>query len=110
MKKANIYIELAICYLKTMDIRSYPFLEKAIELLASNNKINKAIEHCFRYGYQFLVEGHEPEKTEIIYKRGEQLRHQHQLSHTCVITKFEVADFKDDAEKATRLAKEVSMN
>ncbi|KII71372.1 hypothetical protein RF11_14610 [Thelohanellus kitauei] len=72
-------------------------------------QVNKATELCFDHGHKFFVQGTQQQEAEELFKRGDELRSLHELSHTCVITEFKESDFKK-VEEATELAKEVSLN
>ncbi|KII72088.1 hypothetical protein RF11_00957 [Thelohanellus kitauei] len=84
----------AECYLKTKDIRSCECYNKAIDVYVKNGQINQAIQRCFEYGYLLFTEYEEQGQSENFYRKGDDLQLQHNLKHTCVITKFDVSEFK----------------
>ncbi|KII73836.1 hypothetical protein RF11_08207 [Thelohanellus kitauei] len=95
----SLYENAANCYLSTTDIRVYECYIKAIDLRINDGQINKAIQHCFEYGYR-LIDEHIPEiLVEQLYRKGEDLRFQHNLGHTCVITIFDEPEIERNYEE-----------
>ncbi|KII72087.1 hypothetical protein RF11_00956 [Thelohanellus kitauei] len=69
------YENAAGCFLKIKDIRSCKCYNKAIDVFVKN-----AISENF-------------------YRKGDNLRHKHNLKHTCVITKFDEPKIKENNRK-----------
>ncbi|KII64048.1 hypothetical protein RF11_09881 [Thelohanellus kitauei] len=80
------------------DDRASMFYQSAVEIFLRNGHIEKAIERLYEYGYKYQKEFMDSKKEEPLYDQADNLRLQHNLTHSCVITEFVESDFKEDLE------------
>ncbi|KII63828.1 hypothetical protein RF11_15065 [Thelohanellus kitauei] len=102
----SLYEQAAKCLLNERDSGAFSWCQQAVDVLVENDQINQAMQFCFEYGYKFLVGCDDHYKAEILFIRGDDLRLQHGIKHSCVITKFDESDFIDDVRKAIELRDE----
>ncbi|KII60746.1 hypothetical protein RF11_11833 [Thelohanellus kitauei] len=100
------YVNAAECYFKTNNVRAYECYNRAVDVDVKKQKINKAIQKCFQYGYLLFVEFKEKGLFEKLYRKGEDLRLLHDLKHSCVITKFDVPEIDENDDEIDESSEE----
>ncbi|KII69801.1 hypothetical protein RF11_05904 [Thelohanellus kitauei] len=97
----NNYEKAARCYRKANYRKAaIDCYRKIIDVLLKDNKIDRAIQRCFKYGYKCKELFCNMEKMEEFYKRGKELRLRHKISHTCSITTFDEYKYQYNLPKA----------
>ncbi|KII66366.1 hypothetical protein RF11_13600 [Thelohanellus kitauei] len=104
------YNDAAECFLRIKDGRAFNCYLSAIDIDVNKGVIEKAIENCFISGYKCDLELGDKYKAEELYKKGEELRHEHKLSHSCVITRFDKSKHGKDLNKALDIYEKVNVN
>ncbi|KII64168.1 hypothetical protein RF11_03223 [Thelohanellus kitauei] len=89
------YEKAAHLFLSIRSKRTYTCYQKMIDLYVKKGEINKAIQHWFVYGYKIQTKFRDMEKSAEFYDKGDELRQQHDLPHTCVITTYEPKKYMD---------------
>ncbi|KII63589.1 hypothetical protein RF11_16400 [Thelohanellus kitauei] len=59
--------------------------------------------NCVEYGYTCEIEFRDTEKSDEFYKRADELRQLHKITHSCVITTFDSNNYKDDIANARKV-------
>ncbi|KII67795.1 hypothetical protein RF11_04440 [Thelohanellus kitauei] len=95
------YEDAATCYLQIKDCRALACYLSAVDIFVKTEKIEEGIENCFIWGYKCGQELVDKNKGEELYKKGEDLRHEHGLPHSCVITHFDETqlEIEDDSKR-----------
>ncbi|KII68829.1 hypothetical protein RF11_03034 [Thelohanellus kitauei] len=97
---AILFRRSASCYLKTKSRSAIDCFEWMVDYMLKKGKIYRAIEYCVEYGYSCEKELDDAPKSEEFYKRAEELRRQHNISHVCVMKKFDQSSYENNISKA----------
>ncbi|KII73613.1 hypothetical protein RF11_13724 [Thelohanellus kitauei] len=95
-----LYEEAATCYIKVNSPSVIDCYMRIIGALLKNNNIFLGIQRCFEFGYRCGNKFGDIQKMEELYKRGEDLRSEHEKLHTCVRTNFDLTEYENDPHKA----------
>ncbi|KII70479.1 hypothetical protein RF11_08331 [Thelohanellus kitauei] len=99
------YDQSAQCFMKIKSNKTFECFRKAIDVFIKHKKIHEAIEFCVDYGYKCQTVMGDASQSEYFYNKSDQLRLEYDISHTCVITKFDPGEFKGDIKEAIKLKK-----
>ncbi|KII75010.1 hypothetical protein RF11_14482 [Thelohanellus kitauei] len=81
-------------FLQMNDSRAFQCFRNAIDVYVKHGMIYQAIANCFLYGYKIgKGNGNTIMKRMIFYIRGELLRAQYKIPHTCAIIKVEDSEY-----------------
>ncbi|KII69816.1 hypothetical protein RF11_05920 [Thelohanellus kitauei] len=83
------YNQAAKCFSKIKSNHIIVCYIYAVNVYLKNGEINRAIQFCVLYGYKCNIDLGDTSKSDVFYNKADELRYSHQLSHTCVMTKWE---------------------
>ncbi|KII70603.1 hypothetical protein RF11_16135 [Thelohanellus kitauei] len=99
-KYVNQAYEIAAgCFLEINDSRALSRYLDAVNVFLEYGIIEKAIQCCVQYGYKCQQKLSDPQHPEKLYRKAEELRDQHKLSHSCVIQQFDETKYAADLYK-----------
>ncbi|KII68934.1 hypothetical protein RF11_13250 [Thelohanellus kitauei] len=91
--------EAAECFLMINNCLAFHCSMRAANIYLKNGCTEKGIEHCVRWGYKFASKFGNHRAAEAFYNKADKIRHEHKLSHNCVITQFKKSDYGDDVNE-----------
>ncbi|KII71691.1 hypothetical protein RF11_01588 [Thelohanellus kitauei] len=87
------------CFLRIRSTRAYDSFHSVVDCYLKDNQIQKAIEHCIKYGYVIRNVFWDRYRSREFYEQADYLRIRHQIPHRCAIREFDRNKY-DILEKA----------
>ncbi|KII72747.1 hypothetical protein RF11_15225 [Thelohanellus kitauei] len=106
-KVVGRYEDAADCFLQITDDRALTCYMIAADIFVKNEMIEQGIECFVRWGYESGQKLGDMNRAERFFQNADDLRSEHKLSHTCVITEFEKSDLGSDDVQALEKAEEI---
>ncbi|KII68835.1 hypothetical protein RF11_03040 [Thelohanellus kitauei] len=94
-----MYQTSATCYFEAKSRKAIDSCERAIDAILNDGRIDLGIGHCFKYGHVIQLNLGDAEKKEELFNRGDQLRIQHNITHSCPMKKVEESEIRNDKQK-----------